>query len=122
METIDISGLDKAEVLAELYNRAQTQGLGPLHFDPENMTKEQAAAILDSGSTYFDYLKGRVLKVDLSKEEFNPALYDRDNGENAAARVIEPIARPVCKAPDSRQYRTSKPARWPAPSKRCAPD
>ena len=40
---IDISGLDKADVLAALYNAAQPRGLGHLQFDPEPMTREKAA-------------------------------------------------------------------------------
>jgi hypothetical protein len=34
------------------------------------------------------YLKGRVMKVDLSGDSFGPWLYDRDNGDGAAERVI----------------------------------
>ena len=34
------------------------------------------------------------MKVDLSSDEsFDPALYDRDNGPGAAARVIEKLRR-----------------------------
>ena len=87
-DLIDITGLSKAAVLAALYNNSQAQGLGDLHFKPEDMTTQEAQYILDSGKTYFDYLKGRVLKVDLSEDAFKPFLYDRDLGEGAAARVI----------------------------------
>lgn len=37
---------------------------------------------------YFDYLQGRVMKVDLAGDELDPRLYDRDNGEGAARRAI----------------------------------
>ena len=85
---IDLTNKDKAEVLAKLYNNSKPQGLGLLHFDPKPMTVEEARILLDSGQTYFDYLQGRVLKVDLSGDELNPFLYDRDNGPGAAERAI----------------------------------
>lgn len=88
---IDISTLNKADVLAALYNASQPLGLGFLHFDPEPMTGEQAQEILDSSNGYFDYLKGRVMKIDLSTNQLNPRLYDRDNGEGAAQKVINQL-------------------------------
>lgn len=85
---IDISDLDKAEVLAALYNRAQPQGMGMLHYDPIPMDAKEAQEILDSGSHYFDYLKGRVMKVNLGADTFSSRLYNRDNGAGAAEQVI----------------------------------
>ena len=85
---MDISGMSKAKVLAALYNNSHPQGMGFLHFDPRPMTEEEAQALLDSGQTYFDYLKGRVMKVDLSGNELETLLYNRDNGENAAETVL----------------------------------
>jgi hypothetical protein len=87
MDEIDLKGLDKAEVLAALYDRARPQGLGFLHFTPQPMTREEATALLGK-HTYFDYVKGRVMKVDLSNDTLNPRLYDRDNGDGSAADVI----------------------------------
>ena len=43
---------------------------------------------LQGYGTYFDYLYGRVLKVDLSGDEFDERLYERDNGRDSAARAI----------------------------------
>ena len=79
----------KAKVLAALYNRAKPLGMGFLHFTPEPMTEKEAQDMLDSGQTYFDYVKGRVMKVNFKDDEFDPYLYDRDNGEGAAAKVVE---------------------------------
>lgn len=87
METISLEGLDKAEVLAALYNASHPQGLGFLHYDPTPMTIEKAREYL-AQSTYFDYLEGRVMKIDLSGDELNPWAYDRDNGAGAAEAVI----------------------------------
>jgi hypothetical protein len=91
-QEIDISKLNKAEVLAALYNNSKPQGMGFLHFTPEDMTKEEAQKHIDECPS-FDYLKGRVMKVDLSGDSFDPWLYDRDNGEGSAKRVIENLAK-----------------------------
>ncbi|MCL4379632.1 hypothetical protein M1589_03755 [Candidatus Marsarchaeota archaeon] len=94
--SVSIEGLDKAAVLAALYNGARAQGLGFLHYNPKPMTVEEAKGILEA-QTNFDYLNGRVLKVDLSDKggtactSFNPWAYDRDNGEGAAAEAIQAL-------------------------------
>lgn len=90
---VKIKGLSKAKVLAALYNRANPQGMGFLQYDPSPMTEEEAQKILDNMDPkygiYFDYLKGRVMKVNLTSDvEFEERLYDRDNGLGAAQRVI----------------------------------
>ena len=88
--TIDISKLNKAEVLAALYNRSHPQGLGHLQFVAEKMTTEEAAALLKE-THRFDYLKGRVMKVNVGKDELWTALYDRDVGQGAAAEALQPL-------------------------------
>jgi len=85
---MNISGINKARILATLYNNSKSQGLGILHFDAHPMTEEEAQALLDSGQTYFDYLKGRVMKIDLSGDELDTRLYNRDIGENAAETAL----------------------------------
>lgn len=86
---MNIAGLNKAKVLAALYNSSKPQGMGFLHFDHRPMTEDEAQKLLDAGCTYFDYLKGRAMKVDLAGDELRTRLYNRDNGDNAAERVIE---------------------------------
>lgn len=90
MATVSIVGLDRAEVLAALYNASRPQGLGFLHYTPTPMTRDEAASLLPSGgSNYFDYLNGRVMKISLQSDvEVETRLYDRDNGEGAGERVI----------------------------------
>jgi hypothetical protein len=90
-DNIDISKVGRAKALVALYNNAKPQGLGILHFDPRPMSEEQARQLLEQ-TTYFDYVMGRVMKVDLSREDlFDPRLYDRDNGDGAAQRAIDSI-------------------------------
>jgi len=91
---ISIEGLDKAAVLAALYNASHPQGLGFVHADSNTMTIEEAQRLLDRAGLhkYFDYLKGRVMKIGLaSNTSFEEVLYDRDNGQGVAARVIDSI-------------------------------
>lgn len=87
---IDISKLDKAAVLAALYNRAKPQGWGYLDYQPGDMTIEQAREHL-AKTTSFDYIQGRVLKINLGKAELDPWGYDRDNGQGAAQRAIDAL-------------------------------
>ena len=88
---VNTQGIDKRQVLAALYNASKTQGSGWFHFTPEDMTADEAGKLLES-ETYFDYLKGRVMKVNLENDsEFEEWLYDRDNGVGAAQRAIDSI-------------------------------
>lgn len=88
-DLIDVSDLDKAAVLAALYNASKPLGAGFMDYDPTPMTAEEAHSLIEGGVNRFDYLKGRVMKVDLSSDQFDPWGYDRDNGEGAAQRAIE---------------------------------
>lgn len=86
---ISLNGLNKAEVLAALYNASRPQGVGFFEYEAEPMTTEEAEVIFYESDGKFDYLKGRVMKVDLTGDEFNPVLYDRDNGAGAAQAAVE---------------------------------
>ena len=87
---ISLKGLDKAEVLAALYNASKPQGRGFLKYAPEPITREEAAVLLED-RTSFDYLQGQVIKVDLSGDGFDPWGYDRDNGQGMAQAAIKQI-------------------------------
>jgi hypothetical protein len=87
MDFIDISTMDKADVLLKLFNGSKPLGLGFLQNHAAQMTKDEANKLLQGG-TYFDYVRGRVMKVDLTGDTFNPTWYDRDNGEGAAALIL----------------------------------
>ena len=84
---VDISQKDKAEVLAALYNNSHPQGLGFIQYNSEPMTVEQARELLKD-TTYFDYLEGRVMKIDLSGDSVSTCGYNEYNGNGAAERVI----------------------------------
>jgi len=86
---IDITGLDKAEVLCALYNNARFQGLGYLCFKFGPLNKEEAMTELLHSGYKIDYLHGRVLKINLLGDEFDELLYDRDNSEGQAEKIIK---------------------------------
>ena len=88
---ISIKGLDKAKVLKALYDNSHVQGLGFLNAVPDDFVTIEVCKELLEKHTYFDYLYGRVLKVDLSGDEFNEWLYDRDCGQGAALAAIQSI-------------------------------
>ncbi len=90
MATVNINGLSKAAVLAALYNASQPLGMGFLQYTPEKMSETEAASLLANGD-YFDYVKGRVMKISLKSDELETYLYNRDNGPNAAEYVIEEL-------------------------------
>ncbi len=90
-QQIDISKLNKAEVLAALYNNSRQQGMGFMNArgrDP--ITVDEAAELL-GGTQYFDYLYGRVMKISLNGDTLDTWGYDRDNGDGAAARALKPL-------------------------------
>lgn len=97
-EKISLVGLDKAAVLAALYRAARPQGMGCLHYNPKPMTIEEAHDLIAERSQdlYFDYLDGRVMKVDLSGDELDHYSYDLDNGAGKAAMVIGQLRKDPC--------------------------
>ncbi len=88
---ISIKGIDKAEVLAALYNASRQQGMGFMNQRGQSqMTIEDARKAMDDNpGLYFDYLHGRVMKIDLKDDELEEWLYDRDNGKGAAYNAIK---------------------------------
>jgi len=99
--TIDISKLDKAEVLAALYNGSRQQGMGFMNArGGSGMTAEQASKEINTAkremrsgrvSIRFDYLHGRVMKLDIGGDTLDPRLYDRDNGQGSARNALDSL-------------------------------
>jgi hypothetical protein len=98
---INIEGLNKADVLAVLYNTSRPIGMGFIQagtITPLDMTREQAQNELDSRGIMrdrqlpldFEYVYGRPLKVNLSSDiEFEGRYFDANNsGHGTAAEAI----------------------------------
>lgn len=107
MEEINVSDIGSAELLAGLYNAVAPSGMGFLQAKPEDMTIDEASALLNGDEqendypinrnrregepAYFDYLYGRCLKVEINGKTLRTGLYDRDYGIGAAQRVVDSI-------------------------------
>ena len=55
------------------------------------MSLEEANELLPGGERYFDYLKGRVMKIKIGGKQLDERLYDRDNGPGAAAAALDRV-------------------------------
>lgn len=92
---IDIKGLDKADVLASLVNVHRTKDMVLIEMITGSkviiMTKRQAESRIDAFGLDLDYVQSRAIKTDLSGDELDPRLYDRDAGDGAMARAIDSI-------------------------------
>lgn len=91
---INIKGIDKAVLLQALFNRSFQQDKGAL--DPTgwaSMTLEKAQNIIEASGEdlYFDYVNGRVMKVQLGEDEMDSWLYNRDLGQGAAEEIVAQI-------------------------------
>jgi len=87
---MNIKAIGKAKALAALYNASRPQGMGFFQADSRAMTESIAQEFLDAAGPrpYFDYLKGRVLKVGFESDELELRLYDRDNGPGAGEAAL----------------------------------
>ena len=101
---IDITGIDKADLLAALYNRASPLGMGDLQFDSTPMSRAEAQELLDKAQAEqwnrFDYVKGRPLKIDLREllgKALDERLYERDQGRGSVAAVVAALRRNAAK-------------------------
>lgn len=107
----NIKGLDKAALLAELWNRAQRPEPGSPGFGiaTRPMTTTEARSILSNTSgveapattngrrLFFGVLRGRTLAVDLGGDLLFARSYDTVNGEGqaqAAVNVVRNRSRP----------------------------
>lgn len=90
MNTIDITGMDKVEVLKALYNKAAPSGLGRLHATPGPLSHEAAVEhtrwALEKAGGHVDYVLGRPIKVNLNEDQMRVDLYERDNGGDGAVQ------------------------------------
>jgi hypothetical protein len=85
--------MSNAEVLMRLYNRSSQRGMGLLNSrGAYDMTLPQAKILIEeceaNGLFYFDYLYGRVMKIDVSERPLNGTLYERDNGPDSVLDAL----------------------------------
>jgi hypothetical protein len=90
--SINIKGLDKAELLVSLFNASKPLGLGFFAAGHNQaLSLEDAQKMISRGQTRFDYLMGRVMKIEIGNDEMEPWGYDTDNGQGAAEAVVKKL-------------------------------
>lgn len=80
---IEISRINKAVLLEALYNAA--------HPREKEINLAKAWQIISRRGLKFNTVLGKELRCDLSRDQLDPYLYDRANGENAAARAVQKL-------------------------------
>jgi hypothetical protein len=100
MNELDISGLDKIELLRRLHAGTHAVGMGHLHDLGREMTYGEAkeiwtkavAAQGHENRVMFDYVRGRPLKVWFEGDKLTGVrLYDRDSFPGNCARIVEQL-------------------------------
>ena len=101
-DLVDIKGLDKAAVMAALFNASAPQGYGFLQADlgPQVLSAQDAQNMVDAAPApkiigrddmrtfELDYVLGRPLKVRLAGDEFDPSRFDEVNGGPGSAQKV----------------------------------
>ena len=95
---VDITGIDKPELLVALYHGTHPVGMGFIHNNPEFGLDDAEAAITAESSGRLDYVSGRPIKANISGDSFDPSLYDREAGEGAAQRVVDSLRKKTKRA------------------------
>ena len=95
LRAMDISGLDKKEVLKALYSAAKNpEILDRLKVnDPRfsTLSDDEATKICSKKFIDIDYLNGKSMKINLSGNEVDTFLYNRENGDSAAENAIQSL-------------------------------
>ena len=95
---IDITGLDKAEVLKTLIDHAHCMAISG---ESSLLATMQPPVEIDTVRAYInkdgltvDCVLGKPIKVDLTGDSFDPWLYDRDHGQGRAQQAIDTLKAP----------------------------
>lgn len=104
--SVDINGIDLAELLRQLYNGTTCRGVGTLHDLGRDMSYEEAEVQLanhkvENGVYTFDYVCGRPIKM-IFKDglALRTDLYDRSAGQNAFDRALANALIKTARAPE----------------------
>ena len=92
MSTVDISGIDKHQLLQALWTRSKPATFfGQSGRVPPDFNLTVAKSQL-SNDGYADYICGRAIKTNIYQEDIvDPYLYDRDAGEGAFQEVVDSL-------------------------------
>lgn len=102
---IDISSLDKKELLFELYKNSRTAAFFEINgVEAPFCSKEE----IDDGifGSYIDYFCGRPIKTNLKRDYAIPDSYDRENGKGSFQIVVDHLR-------SAQRMRISETMKWP---------
>lgn len=92
--SVNIEGIDKVKLLHALWTNMHI-AQGALIASIISSDKTHIIFDIDKASSavlgYIDYFQGRCIKSDLSGNEVDPFLYDRDAGEGAFKRIVDEL-------------------------------
>ncbi len=93
MAIIDISKKEKAAVFVALYNAARPRQLAYFNYTPGPMSIEEARKIIDElrPLMFFDYFRGRCMKINLTGDTVDTWLFDINNGPGAGEQAIASV-------------------------------
>ena len=105
---LNTSGLDKADLLAALYNAAKPGASDAFNTRTAPMTGSEAQDIINrtKGPLCFTYVKGRALMVNITGDALDTAKYDEKNGKNAAKEVVARLRQPHSSQPTAKSAAT----------------
>lgn len=66
--SIDVTGIDLVAFAKEVYRLSLPKGLGRFHFQPGDLSDEDANACVHDGSLDMDYVRGRCCKMHVSRQ------------------------------------------------------
>ena len=87
MATLNIKGLDKAEVFRALFNSAKVQRPGFFHNLQDNISLEKAQKAV-AHRTHFRSYRGRILNINITGSYLETRFYDQENGPGAAEKAL----------------------------------
>jgi hypothetical protein len=86
---INIKDIDRDELLHRLWLNQKTSAFF-IHMQAPTYNAEEAKASIRADG-YIDHACGRAIKTNLSEDEVNPRLYDRDAGAGTFQRVVDEL-------------------------------
>ena len=89
-DQVSIKGLDRVQVLRELWRKQQVHGFGG--FDGgilDDWTPDSLEYAREAVMRYIDYFQGRAIKMYLIADCIDPQLYDRDTSWKAKDTIAK---------------------------------
>jgi hypothetical protein len=93
MSHVNISGIDKYMLAVALRSASNAPFFTGQGLPAPPLNSQKLRENIESGDLQFDYLDGYIMKVDLSGEEVDSRLYDRDNGTGALQKAVDDLRR-----------------------------